>query len=403
MRLILRISLRALLRNKLRTFLTLLGIIIGVATVISMLAIGAGARRSIEAGIQGLGTNVLLVMPGSVNQGGVRTGAFGHTNLTVADADAIARNCPSVAAVSPVTQNGAQVIYAGQNWQTQVNGVGPDFPVVRNWPMAEGRFFLPEEENAAARVCVLGTVVATQLFPNSDPVGKVVRIQSEPCRVLGVLAKKGDSAFGTSNDDVVVVPVSTAMKRLFNLSYLHVVMACADSRVDVDRARNEIIALLRQRHRIGSHEPDDFSVRTQAEFVAAADSSTGAFTMLLGGIASVSLFVGGIGIMNIMLVSVTERIREIGVRMALGATEADIRWQFLVESIVISLLGGAIGIATGWGIARLVAGLTSWPLVVSGRSMLLSVTFSAAVGVFFGLYPAFKASRLDPIEALRHE
>ena len=391
------------MRNKMRTFLTMLGIIIGVSTVISMLAIGTGARQSVEASIASLGTNTLFLAPGSMNQGGVRSGAFGRTTLTVEDVAAIARECPSILAVSPMTQNAAQVVYQNQNWQTQVNGAGVDYPVVRNWPLAEGRFFLDDEVRASAKVAVIGKVVAENLFGNEDPIDKVIRIKNIPVRVVGVLSEKGDSAFGASYDDLVVVPYTTAMKRIFHLSNLRFTILSARSKELTTKAQDEVTELLRQRHKIPPEEDVDVTIRSQAEFAQTADASARVFTLLLGGIASVSLLVGGIGIMNIMLVSVTERIREIGIRMALGARGRDILMQFLVESVVLSLIGGLLGIALGYGVARAAAGISAWPLVVSPESVFLSFGFSAVVGVFFGLYPAVKASRLDPIQALRHE
>jgi putative ABC transport system permease protein len=400
---IMRISLRALVRNKLRTFLTMLGIIIGVATVISMLAIGNGATQSVQSTIQSLGTNVLMVFPGSSNQGGVRTGAFGNTRLTVDDAEAIGRECPSIATFSEVTQNFTQVIYSGQNWATTINGVGIDFTTVRNWPVKEGRPISPQDVRTAAKVCLLGQVVIDNLFNGADPIDKTIRVKNIPMRVIGVLNTKGDTATGVSQDDVVMVPYTTAMKRLFHLQNLRYIVASAQSEKAVDTAKDEISALLRQRHRIRNGEDDDFTIRTQAEYAETASGAARIMTLLLGGIASVSLLVGGIGIMNIMLVSVTERIREIGIRMALGARAKDIMAQFLVEAMVLSLLGGTIGIVLGYGGSTVAAHYSSWPLLVSTSSIVLSFGFSAFVGIFFGFYPAYKASQLDPIEALRHE
>ena len=398
-----RIALRALVRNRLRTFLTMLGIIIGVATVISMLAIGTGARTSVESTINSLGTNMLFVSPGSVTQGGVRSGAYGRSTLTADDVSAMAKECPSVLAAVPMTSNGAQIVYANQNWQTQVSGAGVDYPVARNWPLTKGRFFLEDEVRSGAKVAVLGQVVVDQLFGSEDPIDRTIRVRNVPMRVVGVLAEKGDSAMGNSQDDTVVVPYTTAMKRLFRLQFLRYAIVSARSKDLVEKAKSEISALMRQRHRIGPGEEDDVSIRTQAEFAQTAAASARIFTMLLGGIASVSLLVGGIGIMNIMLVSVTERIREIGIRMALGARSQDILLQFLVESVMLSLLGGTLGIMLGYGISKGAARFSEWPLMVSSESVVIAFGFSAVVGVFFGLYPAFKASRLDPIEALRHE
>jgi putative ABC transport system permease protein len=400
---VLRISLRALLRNKLRTFLTMLGIIIGVSTVITMLAIGTGAQKSMEATIASLGTNTMMIFPGASNQGGVRSGAFGASTLTVEDAREIARQCTAVSAVTPIAQVNAQVVYVDQNWNTQVTGADTTYPGIRNWPVVHGRFFLEEDVRGATKVCVLGQVVVDNLFGDEDPLDKMVRVRGIPMRVVGVLGVKGDSAFGQSQDDIIIVPYTTAMKRVQRQANLRYIMAEAVSDKDVERAKKQMTELLLQRHHIEPSEDPDFSIRTQAEFAETANQSTQIFTLLLGGIASVSLLVGGIGIMNIMLVSVTERIREIGIRMALGAKRRDILRQFLVESIVLSLAGGAIGVMLGYGLSHLAARFSQWPPVVSPQSVILSFTFSLVVGVFFGFYPAYKASRLDPIQALRQE
>lgn len=401
--LVLKVATLALVRNKMRSFLTMLGIIIGVGSVISMLAIGTGARESVSASIASLGTNTLIISPGSINSGGVRTGSGGRTTLTPADALAMVLECDAVNVVTPMTQNGAQLVYQNQNWATQVTGANPDFLQVRNWPLARGRFLVNDDVKVAGKVCVVGQVVVDNLFSGEDPLDKTIRVRNVPLRVVGVLSAKGASTFGTSQDDIVVVPYTTAMRRLFHLDNLRNVLVSAKTPEDVDRANTQITNLLRQRHRIASGAEDDFNVRTQAEFAQAADQSTRVFTLLLGGIASVSLLVGGIGIMNIMLVSVTERIREIGIRMALGARPNDILWQFLVEAVVLSLAGGALGIGLGFGVAQIAAMFSSWPPVVSGISVALAFGFSLVVGVFFGLYPAFKASRMDPIQALRNE
>ncbi|MBX3172425.1 MAG: ABC transporter permease [Candidatus Eremiobacteraeota bacterium] len=398
-----RISLRALMRNKLRTFLTALGIIIGVSTVITMLAIGTGAQRSVEATIASLGTNTIMIFPGSGQTSGARTGAFGASTLTVDDAKEIPRQCSAVSNVSPITQVNAQIVFQDQNWSTQITGSDIAYPDIRNWNIVDGRFFTDDDVRAAAKVCVLGKVVVDNLFGGESPIGATVRVKGIPMRVVGQLAEKGDSAFGQSQDDIVVVPYTTCMKRLQRQSNVRYIMAEAASKDQVERAKKQIDDVLASRHKIQPGEDPDYSIRTQAEFAETANQSTQIFTLLLGGIASVSLLVGGIGIMNIMLVSVTERIREIGIRMALGAKRRDILRQFLVESIVLSLTGGAIGVALGYGFAHIAARFSQWPPVVSIQSVLLAFTFSLVVGVFFGFYPAFKASRLDPIQALRNE
>ena len=341
-------------------------------------------------------------MPGSTNSGGVRSGAFGKTSLTPADVQAILEECRSVQAATPMTQGQAQVVYQNQNWSTSVTGGGVDYTFVRNWPVVAGRFFIDDEVRAGAKVCVLGQVVAENLFPSEDPLDHIIRVKGIPLKVIGILEAKGASAFGSSQDDIILVPYTTAMRRIFHQEFLRTALASATTSDDVAKAKEQISNLLRQRHRLGRDDEDDFSIRTQAEFAQAADASTKVFTMLLGGIASVSLLVGGIGIMNIMLVSVTERVREIGIRMALGARRSDILMQFLVESVVLSLVGGAVGVAFGYAVAQIAAKWSQWPPVVSTSSVVLAFGFSLAVGVFFGLYPAIRASRLDPIEALRN-
>jgi putative ABC transport system permease protein len=401
---ILRVSLRALVRNKLRSFLTALGIIIGVAAVISMVAIGNGARTSIQQNIASLGTNVLFVSAGSTKAGGVHGGGGSGGSLTVNDIRACNRECSALLATSPLVSMGAQCIFQNQNWSTQVNGCAPDYLTVRNWSLRVGRIFGDDEIRAAAKVCVLGQVVVTNLFGNEDPIGQSVRVRSIPFRVIGVLTEKGSSGMG-DQDDVVLVPYTSALKRLqrSNRDSIQRALVSACSADEVEVAKNQISSLLRQRHNIAAGDEDDFTIRTQAEYAQMMDASTRVFSMLLGGIASVSLLVGGIGIMNIMLVSVTERIREIGIRMALGARALDILMQFLVEAMLLSLLGGLVGIMVGYVIAYLASFYSAWPPVVSPESVFLSFGFSALVGIFFGLYPAVKASRLDPIVALRQE
>ncbi|MGE0488903.1 MAG: ABC transporter permease [Vulcanimicrobiota bacterium] len=397
------IAARALTRNAMRTFLTMLGLIIGVGAVITMLALGNGARTSIQASIASLGTNTIMISSGSVNSGGVRSGAFGSSNLTVEDAEALANQAPSLAYVAPMTQNSSQVVYQNQNWFTSVQGTSPDFTEIRNWPVESGQFFTAADVRSAAKVCVLGRTVANELFDDEEPIGQTLRIGRVPFRVVGILSVKGEAAFGQNQDDLVVVPYTTAMKRLFNQNNLRNILASASSEEAVPTAVAEITDILKVRHRIREGQEEDFSVRTQAEFAQTAAESTRVFTMLLGGIASVSLLVGGIGIMNIMLVSVTERIREIGIRMAVGARARDILQQFLVEAILLSVAGGAVGVGLGFLLAKVGASFSNWKLVVSPQSVVLAFGFSAFIGVFFGLYPAVKASRLDPIEALRHE
>jgi len=333
----------------------------------------------------------------------VRGGVGTVNTFTIEDVLAIGKEVPSVLAVAPVVRASAQIVYESQNWSSNVVGTTPGYTVVRQWALADGRDFGDDDVRAAAKVCVLGQIVADQLFGGMDAVGRTIRIRNIPFRVIGVLAEKGESSFGGSQDDTVLVPWTTMHKRIERADHLRFAMMSARDASLVDDAKEKITAILRQRHHLAENDEDDFTIRSQAEFSQAADQSARIFTLLLGGIASVSLLVGGIGIMNIMLVSVTERIREIGIRMALGARGIDIMLQFLVEAIMLSLLGGGIGVALGYGLSRAASGYSDWPLVVTTDSIALAVGFAATVGIFFGFYPAVKASRLDPIQALRHE
>ncbi|MBI4916484.1 MAG: ABC transporter permease [Acidobacteria bacterium] len=397
-----KVSLVALRRNPMRTLLTMLGVIIGVGCVVAMVAIGQGASSAIQSQIGALGTNMLMIFSGSRSSGGVRHGMGSVQTLTVDDAAAIVRECPSVALAEPGVRTGAQVVFGNQNWSTAIQGTGPDFLTIRAWAVTKGSYFTEEDVKAATKVAVLGQTVAENLFGEENPVGQVVRIKGLPFRVIGLLERKGGTSMG-DQDDVVCVPYTTAQKRLMGVTWIGTIMASAVSPDAIDRATTEVTALLRQRHRLGAGQDDDFGIRTQQEIASAATQMTGVLTMLLGAIASVSLLVGGIGIMNIMLVSVTERTREIGVRRALGARKADIRLQFLIESSLLSGLGGVIGIAIGIGIARLVSRIGGWPTLVQPEIVAVAFLFAGLIGVGFGLYPASKAARLDPIEALRYE
>jgi putative ABC transport system permease protein len=398
-----RVALMALRRNPLRTILTMLGVIIGVGCVVAMVAIGQGASAAIQSQIGALGTNFLLVHPGSRSRGGIHGGLGSVQNLTADDAAAIVRECPSVAVADPGVRTGAQVVYGDQNWATSVQGTGPNYPTIRAWAVAKGSYFSDEDVKAATKVAVLGQTVVDNLFGNANPVGQIIRMKGVPFRVLGVLDKKGGSAMGQDQDDLVCVPYTTAQKRLMGVTYIGNIIVSAVSPQAIGRATEEIRALLRQRHRIGRDQDDDFEVRSQQDIANTATQMSGVLTVLLGAIASVSLLVGGIGIMNIMLVSVTERTREIGVRRAMGARRSDIRTQFLIESSLISGLGGAVGIALGIVVARSIARFGGWPTLVQPEVVLVAFMFAGAIGVFFGLYPAAKAARLDPIEALRYE
>ncbi len=400
---IVRIAGLALLRNKMRSFLTMLGIIIGVSTVITMVALGTGTQNSIQSSIANLGTNTITVSAWAVRQGGARSGAYGSSRLTVQDSEAIRESVPDLAQVSPITQNTAQVIFQEQNWSTTVVGCAEGYQAIKSWNLTRGRFITDEDVRGRVKVCVLGATVADELFASVNPVGQSVRINKTPVLVIGVLEAKGDGGFGPSQDDTVLVPYTTAMYRLFSLRYLRNIQCSAKSEDTVDTCVDDITALLRSRHRLQDSDEDDFRVNTQAELASMMAESTQTFTLFLGGIASVSLLVGGIGIMNIMLVSVTERIREIGIRMALGAKGSDILRQFLVESLMLSLVGGVIGVLLAFVLTTLASKFMSMSMQISPAAIIMAVLFSATVGVFFGLYPAVQASKLDPIQALRHE
>jgi putative ABC transport system permease protein len=399
-----RVALRALARNTMRSLLTTLGIVIGVACVVATMGIGEGASRQAEENLRSLGTNFLMVFPGSSTSSGARTGG-GSSKLNASDVEAIRRDVASVAYVSASNRTSAQIVYGNQNWSTTVQGAEGDWPLIRSWNVAEGDFFSDSDQRSANKVCVLGTTVVKQLFGAEDPIGRTVRINKIPFRVVGVLDAKGGSLMGQDQDDVVLAPYATVQKRLTRQQSVGTILVSALSDESVGEAQAEITALLRQRHRINAAagQEDDFQIRSQTEMLAQAEIQSRTMSILLWSIAGVSLLVGGIGIMNIMLVSVTERTREIGLRMAIGAKGADIRAQFLVEAIVLALLGGGIGIALGIGIQRLVGRFAGWPVTIDLTAIALAFAFSAIVGVVFGFWPALKASRLDPIQALRYE
>jgi putative ABC transport system permease protein len=399
----LRIALRALARNKLRAFLTMLGIIIGVGAVIAMVAIGEGAKSTIRAQIASLGTNVLIVLPGSNLQGGVR-GGFGNVNTLVdADGKAMTRELPSVSFASPVLRRQDQVVAGNLNWGTLLQGVAPEFQQIRDWEIGKGRFLHDGDMESAAKVAVIGQTVATQLFGNDDPLDAVIRIRNIPFRVVGVLLPKGQTSQGTDQDDTVMVPYTTMQKRLMRITWVQCIVVKAINAERVQEAQEQITLLLRQRHRISADREDDFNVRNLSDIAEAASSTARVMSILLGSVAGISLLVGGIGIMNIMLVSVTERTREIGIRMAVGARSRDIMLQFLVEAVVMSATGGCIGILLGIGSSEVLRQWAQWPTLVSPSIVAIAFLFSGAVGVFFGFYPAKKAASLDPIDALRYE
>jgi putative ABC transport system permease protein len=400
---IIRVALRALARNKLRTILTMLGIIIGVGAVIGTVAIGQGASAQVQQQIQSLGDNLIMVFAGSVNTGGVRMGNGATKTFTADDATAILQHVPNVQAVSPIVFASVQVVNGDENWLTRANGTSADITQIRNWPVVSGSMFSERDVDMAANVCVLGNTVAQQLFGDQDPVGQMIRVQNLPFRVLGVLLAKGQNSNGQDQDDMLIMPYTTVQKKISGISWIQMAMVSVASQSDMAPAQNSIAALLRQRHHLRPGEDDDFIIRSPNEMAQAAEATSLAMTVLLGIIASISLLVGGIGIMNIMLVSVTERTREIGIRMAVGATEQDVQWQFLSEALVLSSLGGIVGILLGVVASALVTRFVHWSTFVSPLSVVVAAFFSAGVGIFFGYYPARKAARLDPIEALRYE
>jgi putative ABC transport system permease protein len=396
-------ALEALGANKGRAILTTLGIIIGVAAVIVMVSLGQGASSQVSARLQGLGTNVLTVSPGSSQSGGVRGGAGTNTSLTKADERAILEEVPDISAISAVVSGNSQVIFGNQNWQTRVQGVRPEFQQIQNWQIARGGFFTAQDDAGARNVAVLGQTVARTLFPSGqDPIGQIIRIRTVPFTVVGVLATKGATGF-QDQDDVIYIPFETGQVRLFGVNALNSIQVQASKAEQTDDITQGITQLLRQRHRLQSNQANDFTVRSSNDIIETAQGVTQTLTLLLSGVAAVSLIVGGIGIMNIMLVSVTERTREIGIRMAIGARPGDVLAQFLVEAIVLSVMGGLIGIALGIGVAIAVPKFVGWATVISYTSIGIAFGFAAMVGVFFGFYPARKASQLNPIDALRFD
>ena len=399
----LKTAMRALARNKLRSFLTMLGIVIGVGAVVAMVAIGQGAKASIQSAIEKMGANMMILLPGSSSAGGIRWGDSSVTTLTPEDAAAIQRECPAVAAVSPHVRFSAQVVNGDRNWSTTIEGASPEWEEIRSWPAASGAYFTAQDVRGATKVCLLGKTVVKWVFGEEDPVGRMVRIRGLPFKVLGVLAEKGQSTWGQDLDNTVLVPYTTGQKKFLGITHIQRVYLSAASTAAMPEAEAQIRSLLRQRHKLQPRDDDDFTVRNQVEMNSAMQETSDTMTGLLASIAAVSLVVGGIGIMNIMLVSVTERTREIGLRMAVGATGGNILLQFLIEAATLSLLGGVIGLGVGVAASELIAIEKGWPILISIPSMVLSYFFAAAVGLFFGFYPAHLASRLDPVEALRYE
>ena len=401
---LLRVALRSMNRNKLRTLLTMLGIIIGVGSVIAMLAIGQGYKLSIEAQIASLGTNILMVRPEASSQGNVKMEAGSSQRLTSEDAEALLENCPSILYMSPTVRTSGQIIFGGQNWRTSTYGVNPEYLMIRNMEIDMGESFTASDVKNAAKVCIIGKTVATNLFGEfEDPIGKTIRINKIPFKIIGTLKPKGENSFGQDQDDIVLAPFTTVQKRMLTINYVQMIYLSALSEDLIPSASDEITAILKERHKLGASEEADFSIRTQTEISATFSSTSDIMTVLLATIASISLLVGGIGIMNIMLVSVTERTREIGIRMSVGARSRDVLWQFLIEALMISFIGGILGIIIGSVASSLIANVMMWPVTITMESILLSFIFSSVIGIFFGWYPARKAAGLNPIDALRYE
>ena len=400
---ILRIALRALARNKMRSALTMLGIIIGVAAVIAMVGVGQGARKQVADQIAAMGSNMLFVGSGTVTRGGMSMGWGATKTLVADDVTAIIRECPSVKDAAPGSGSSAQVVFGNDNWYTQMTGTSPSYFEVRSWEFSAGGPFTQQDVERSATVAVIGETVRKNLFGALDPVGQVIRVKNLPFRIVGVLEAKGQGAMGNDQDDLIVIPITTLQKKITGDTWLRFIMVSAVSKEATFTAQKQIEVLLRDRHKIRPGTDDDFIVRNLADLAEAADETQKTLTMLLASTAGVALIVGGIGIMNIMLVSVTERTREIGIRMAIGATDSDVQSQFLTEAVVLSCMGGIVGILFGVGVSMVITNLAGWAVLISPISIVIAVVFSLAVGIFFGYYPAQKAARLDPIEALRYE
>ena len=400
---IIRVAFKALGRNKMRSILTMLGIIIGVGAVIAMVSIGQGAQQTISEQIASAGSNMLFVTPGSFSSGGVRMGMGTTSHLTVEDCQAIERECPAVKYASPLVRTNTSVVYGNQNWSTSVQGYDTRFSLIRLWEVERGSFFTEQDVATAQRVCILGKTVADNLFAGTDPVGQEIRMRNMPWRVIGVLQSKGQSGMGQDQDDTIIAPYTTVQKKMLGIIFINSIMVSAVTQEASSTAEAEITDLLRQRHHITRSEDDDFQVRNLADMAELANNSNQVMTLLLASIAFVSLIVGGIGVMNIMLVSVTERTREIGIRMAVGATGGDVQFQFLTEAVVLAIFGGLIGVIIGTVASKVISDALGWPTLISTTAIGAAFSFAAVIGIGAGWYPARKASRLDPIEALRYE
>ncbi len=400
---IFRVAFKALSRNKMRSILTMLGIVIGVGAVIAMVSVGQGAQQTIAQQIASAGSNMLFVTPGALNSGGVRMGLGTTSHLTVEDCQAIERECPAVKYASPLVRTSASVVYGNQNWFTNIQGYDTHFSEIRLWEVDRGAFFTEQDVSTAQRVCVLGKTVADNLFAGADAIGQEIRMRNMPWRVVGILKAKGQSGMGQDQDDTVIAPYTTVQKKMLGITFINSIMVSAVSQEASSTAQAEITDLLRQRHHIARSEDDDFQVRNLADMAELANNSNQVMTLLLASIALVSLIVGGIGVMNIMLVSVTERTREIGIRMAVGATGGDVQFQFLTEAVVLAIFGGFLGIAMGSVASMVISDSLGWPTLISTTAIAAAFSFAAIIGIAAGWYPSLKASRLDPIEALRYE
>lgn len=400
---LLKVALRSILKSRMRSLLTALGIIIGVAAVVVMVAIGDGAQIQVEQQISSLGSNLIIIFPGSTSTGGIRMGAGSINRFTMEDVKKIQDEATLIKAITPVVRTGGQIIGGSSNWSTQIQGVSPNFLEIRDWPLASGDFFTDKDMLSRAKVAVLGQTIVSQLFPGTDPIGQQIRIRNVPFRVIGVLTAKGQSAMGSDQDDIIFAPATTVLDRLVGGIYINYMQASAVSTDQIDAAQQQLTTIMREAHHLNPGEDDDFTVRNQAEITEAATETSKILTILLASVAGVSLIVGGIGIMNIMLVSVTERTREIGIRLSVGARTSDVLIQFLTEAIVLSFAGGLIGVLLSFGVVFILNNYTGMIAVIRPEIVFVAVSFSAVIGVFFGFYPARKAANLNPIDALRYE